>query len=709
MQQISPARRRLFAVITLGLPLLLLLGLEGALRLAGYGSGYPLFVETGSSEGWLRMNPFVGHRYFSEDAIVPGVTRDPFREGKTPETIRLVVQGGSSALGYPYFYGGAFPRMLERRLERTFPERPLEVVNTAMTAVNSYTLLDFADEIVAIEPDAVLIYAGHNEYYGALGVGSSQSVGRRRPVVRAYLALRRLRTVQLLRAALAGLRSLGPAPEAGARTQMERMVGERTIPYGSPLYERGVEQFRSNLAELLARYRRAGIPVFVATLVSNERDQPPFIGRPDPDVPEEAWESAVAGALSALERGEVEVARAELADVAARDSANAALFYAAARRLDAAGAPSVARELYQAAKDRDQLRFRAPEAMNAVIREAAREAGARVVDVQAAFAAASPAGIPGSGLITEHLHPRLHGYFLLADAFYDALREAGALAPWKRVVPAAEAREDPPYTAVDSLYGELQVLALTAGWPFRSDPEAQDRVLAELRSPPEGPAPARIAHALFHRRLSWPEAMDALYRHHLSAGEPREAARAARALVQEFPDLAAPYELWATAVMRAGEPEEAVRAMEEADAIAPSHRTAALLGSALLGAGRREAALVEFERAARLAPSEESVPRAALAAARALPRLERTAAERPTDPEVLYALADAYAAVNHVRRAREVLRRLLEVDAAHAEGRRLLEQLEATGDRPASGIDPAAPSRDAPPTAAESRGAGGTR
>ena len=28
------------------------------------------------------------------------------------------------------------------------------------------------------EPDAVLIYAGHNEYYGALGVGSTESLGR---------------------------------------------------------------------------------------------------------------------------------------------------------------------------------------------------------------------------------------------------------------------------------------------------------------------------------------------------------------------------------------------------------------------------------------------------------------------------------------------------------------------------------------------------
>ena len=42
-----------------------------------------------------------------------------------------------------------------------------------MAAVTSYVLLDFADEIIAQQPDAVVIYTGHNEYLGIGGVGSS--------------------------------------------------------------------------------------------------------------------------------------------------------------------------------------------------------------------------------------------------------------------------------------------------------------------------------------------------------------------------------------------------------------------------------------------------------------------------------------------------------------------------------------------------------
>ena len=150
-----------------------------------------------------------------------------------------------------------------------------------MAAVNSYTLLDLADEVVAVQPDAVLIYAGHNEYVGALGAASSEALGGSPAVVRAYLRLRRFRTVQLVRNGLAAIQRASAAPEAGdgrpTSTLMSQMVGEQSVPLGSETYRRGLRQFEENLDLLLARYEAAGVPVFVGTLASNERDQRPFV------------------------------------------------------------------------------------------------------------------------------------------------------------------------------------------------------------------------------------------------------------------------------------------------------------------------------------------------------------------------------------------------------------------------------------------------
>ncbi len=41
--------------------------------------------------------------------------------------------------------------------------------------MNSYTFYDKIDDILKEDPDAILIYAGHNEFYGAPGIGSSKS------------------------------------------------------------------------------------------------------------------------------------------------------------------------------------------------------------------------------------------------------------------------------------------------------------------------------------------------------------------------------------------------------------------------------------------------------------------------------------------------------------------------------------------------------
>jgi len=57
---------------------------------------------------------------------------------------------------------------------------------------------------------------------------------------------------------------------------MGAVAGERSITLKSTLFARGAEQFETNLDALLARYERAGIPVFIGTLASNERDQMPL-------------------------------------------------------------------------------------------------------------------------------------------------------------------------------------------------------------------------------------------------------------------------------------------------------------------------------------------------------------------------------------------------------------------------------------------------
>ena len=233
------------------------------------------------------MNRDVAYRYFNQEVRVPTGLHDAFRAEKDSTTMRIFVQGGSSAAGYPYYYGGSFSRMLEQRLQQGWPTRKVELVNVAMAAVNSYTILDQVDDILAQSPDAVLIYAGHNEFYGALGVGSSQSLGRNRHVVNLYLRLQSWRILQLIRNGLSQAAQMLSRDQSSSSTLMERMVRKQEIELDSDVYQAGMQQFRGNLRSILNRYKRHGIPVFIGTVASNERTHPPFqsglMASTDPD------------------------------------------------------------------------------------------------------------------------------------------------------------------------------------------------------------------------------------------------------------------------------------------------------------------------------------------------------------------------------------------------------------------------------------------
>jgi tetratricopeptide (TPR) repeat protein len=523
----GPGRRRLFLAITLLAPLLLFAVAELALRSAGVGALEPLFIPVPQAAGYLQPNPAVVQRFFPDPRDAPDVSIDTtwFPAEKAPGTLRIFVQGESSAAGFPYGRWASPAALLQQRLQRAYPDRNVEVIGTGMAAVTSYVLLDVADDIIAMQPDAVVVYAGHNEYLGIGGVGSSFVSARSPAVARGIARLRRLHVYRALERALGGL-GAGPDPLADrGATLMARVAAERSIPLGSPLYERGLGQFRGNLDRLLAKYQRAGVPVFVGTLASNERDQPPFASAP--------VERGEASALARFEEG---------------------------RRLEASGDMAAARVEYLAAKDRDELRFRAPESFNALIREVAAARGARVVDVQAALAAASPGGIIGSTLMLEHVHPNVDGYFRLASTFFPAIVQWAGAAPVG--VDDEQARRELPVTEVDRLGGEYRVALLRNDWPFV--PERRPTQIPAATTPIE-----QIAQRWFAGQISWAEAMEEALAEYRRSGNLVEAARVAVNLADGFVTSADAQYKAAVLLMRTGAADRALRLARRAAQLDP--------------------------------------------------------------------------------------------------------------------------------------------
>lgn len=635
--------RTLFTAIALLIPVLFFVVLEGVLRLVGYGEDYPLFIPVPGYEEYLYPSPDVARRYFPAANTIPGIPFDSFPAHKDSTAFRIFVQGGSTAAGFPYYYGGSFADMLEQRLLQTFPDRPIEVVNTAMAAVNSYTLYDFVDDIIDQDPDLVIIYAGHNEYYGALGVGSSISLGPSPAMTRLYLKLDHLRTVQGLRSflsAIAGLGGGGIDADDVSGTLMEQVVGNQSIAYGSSEYDRGLRQFRSNLRKILSRYRKAGVPVFIGTVSSNLRDHRPFVNGYGSSELGQTVETLLREASDAAAGGDISLARSTLTRAVDTDSVAAVAYWARARLEDREGNYRAAVADYTAAKDRDQLRFRAPEAINQIIREEASEAGATVIESYDRMAEAARDGIIGGDLMTEHLHPNISGYFQLAAAMYEALRAEQVIGDWTGYVPDDVARDEVLVTRMDSLTGALRVEQLMGSWPFQ--PKG---TIVPLDVPDEGSnLEETLAYRLFKREINRHDALDELRGYYLAQDDYHEALKTTLAVIQRYPFTHQPY-LSAASIMV--EQRRLPEALAYVDASLDRKETGTALelkGSVLLAMSR----------------SEEAIP-----------VLERAVAINPRAVNALYNLAGGLALVGRRDEARDTVTRLLAIRPDHAAARQL--------------------------------------
>lgn len=465
-------RAWLFRLIAVLLPVAGLALIEIMLRLTGYGDNLDLFREYEQDNRFLTMNEAVSKRYFASDDEATVGFDDIFKKGKAAGTKRIFVLGESTTVGFPYTNNGSFDRWLRYRLMHSYPDTDFEIINLALTAVNSYTVYDFAREIVRYEPDAVLIYAGHNEYYGALGIGSTTRMGSSVHLVRLQITLRRLRLIQLVYNTLR--RSGKDRLVADARQDpgmMIRMAGDYYISYGTKKYAKGVRQFETNMDDVCRILSRKNIPVFISNLVSNERDMKPFIS-----------------------------------DTTDNEN-NASRQFEQAEEAYYSGDYKKAKELYIKAKDLDMLRFRAPEVFNAIIKEmCSRYPGIYLVDAKSLFEQHSPSGIIGKETITEHIHPNLFGYALLSQAFFNVLQQQGFLPLDQAAMTFGQLMEQMPLSRFDSLKGAYTVELLLRNWPFNLTGKGEVQVENSL----EG----KLAYAVANGDMHWYNALAELSQHY---------------------------------------------------------------------------------------------------------------------------------------------------------------------------------------------------
>jgi tetratricopeptide (TPR) repeat protein len=379
----AQGRRWLFRAILLLIPLAAVLLSELALRAAGYGT--PLdFVLRREVEGQARLlsNPRFTWLFFEpSQARVPPPFSLPVR--KPAGAVRVFVLGSSAAQGDPEPAFG-IARQLEVLLRDQYPGAEIEVVNAAVTAVNSHYVYAAARAALELSPDVLVVYEGNNEVVGPFGAGTVfTAAAPPLPLVRAAVAARRTRLGQLVGSAVrVAATGLGRSSRAAGAWHGMKMFLEQQVRAGDPALERAYRNFEGNLAGVCRMARRAGVPVVLSTVAVNLASCGPFA------------------------------------------SAEAVQLYRSGREESSRGGGAKARRLLERARDLDTLRFRADSRVNAIVRAVASQEAARLVDAEELLARESPRGAPGDESFLDHVHLSFHGNYLLATALLDAVRDA---------------------------------------------------------------------------------------------------------------------------------------------------------------------------------------------------------------------------------------------------------------------------------------------
>ena len=328
----------------------------------------------------------------------------------------------------------------------------------------------------------------------------------------------------------------------------------------------------------------------------------------------------------------------------ALDSLAADAYFGKAQVLEAMGQQRLARQFYLAAKDRDALRFRAPEEMNQIIRAVAKQPAVTLVDVQGALRSVSRRGIIGQDLMVEHLHPNVEGYFQIAEAFYDVLLQSEVIGKRPTYISTESARAEILVTPVDSLLGEYRVRHLMGSWPFQP-PGVVDTEMANMRANSEV---EQIALDLYAARISWYEALTALSLHQAANGDLESALQSAMAIAQQLHFHPEPYGRVGSIFLKQGRYAEAMGFLQASLQLGESPDAHYLVGAIYLLEGRGKESITHFERARQLGMQ---------------------------DSQLLFQLASAYAQVGRHPEARSTLEDLLRLYPGHMQGIELLRQL----------------------------------
>lgn len=278
--QISLGKKVIFNVIFGLMIITIFFMIEAGLRIAGYGIDTRVFIRPRYKNDLYVYNVNFTNKYFprkvikKSDSLRKMLISNQFSSKKSPRTLRGFLVGESTAQGFPYASNQSFGKITELALGSSGKYEKVELLNLGISAITSYCIKDISLKLLPYHPDFLVIYAGHNEYYGTI----SATTGGNYFTKNLYLFLKESRFFQFL---FNFYHEMNPPDEAV--TLMEEQFNQKRLPPNPKLDREVAANLLKNIDGIVKAYASQKIPVIIIEPVSNLYDLPPFSGEKDED------------------------------------------------------------------------------------------------------------------------------------------------------------------------------------------------------------------------------------------------------------------------------------------------------------------------------------------------------------------------------------------------------------------------------------------
>ncbi len=624
--------RLLMAILA---PTLFLSVLELGLWICDYGYDTSYFIRSEDGKAY-QSNPRFAWRFFG-----PELSRNPIPtilSAEKPEgAYRIFVLGGSAAKGTPES-AFSFARILEVMLNQRYPGTRFEVINTAVTAINSHVVLSIIGDCADFDSDMYIVYLGNNEVIGPYGPGTVfRGYNPSRGAIRASIFLRSTRTGQLLGNSIRAVG--GEGPKARKEWGGLAMFLENRLTEDDPRLKTVYDNYRANLIDICGRARRDGVDIILSTVATNIKDCAPFSSVHGAGLSKEEkahWDELYSQGVAQQEAGRYGDAIDRYRSAAKIDDRRAQLHFRMGRCLMALREHDQARRHLTRARDLDAIRLRADTQINRIVREVADELSARgvhLVDGEQILGAAGdgPEGMPGWEVLYEHVHLNFFGNYTLAAAIFEQVgrllpaevrRSAGENVAAPSLLRCAEALL---FTDFDRFHSAAGIHMMTSRPPFppkrgaRAEkemnrleaalsPESLERMAEEyeralVRRPADLLMRSSFADLEFYRGRYDPAVKQwrvllARYPHetdwHLNLGKAlarlkmwAEAIAEFRQVLEQYPGFADAHRRIGVSLFKMGKADQAIEEFEEALSVQPGYALGHFeLGKILLAENR---------------------------------------------------------------------------------------------------------------------------